>query len=99
MDVSTPRHLQALARSRRLALGLSQADVAARAEVSRKWVSDFERGEMPGAPLSLVLRLLEVLGIALEARTGDDAPAPPHAADPPDDVVDLDDLLAGYEDR
>jgi HTH-type transcriptional regulator/antitoxin HipB len=67
MNVTEGWQLQALTRDRRLALGLSQEAVATRAEVSRKWVSEFERGK-PSADLSLVLRLLVALGLQVEVH-------------------------------
>jgi HTH-type transcriptional regulator/antitoxin HipB len=60
------RDVAALARGRRLDLGWSQAETARRAKVSRKWVSDVERGK-EGVDLASVLRLLEALDIALES--------------------------------
>ena len=68
MNVTEGWQLQALTRDRRLALGLSQEAVAIRAEVSRKWVSEFERGK-PSADLSLVLRLLAALGLQVEVHS------------------------------
>ncbi|MBV9040759.1 MAG: helix-turn-helix transcriptional regulator, partial [Acidimicrobiia bacterium] len=62
-------------RSRRLELGLSQASVADRAGVSRKWVSEFESGK-PTAELGTLLRVLDALGLLLEVRSvGRDAKA------------------------
>lgn len=47
---------------RRRALDLSQAQVAVRAGVSRKWLSEFEQGKVT-AELGLVLRLLDSLDL------------------------------------
>lgn len=55
-------------RERRLALGLSQADVAAQVGASRQWVIDMEKGK-PRAELGMAFRLLEVLGISLQVKT------------------------------
>lgn len=79
-------------RGRRLDRGLSQAEVAAAAGVSRKWVSEFERGK-PGAELSAVLSVLAALDIDLEVNTpgrsgGHDANSTP--------ALDLDQHLADY---
>ena len=63
--INSIRDLAAVVRGRRQALGLTQQDLAARANVSRQWISAFERGR-PGSELQLILRLLE----ALELRPG-----------------------------
>lgn len=87
MDVTSLRDLAAIARGRRRELGLSQAELASRARVSRQWVSAFESGKAT-AEIGLVIRLLDVLDLRLavtEVETG----AAPHAAA----AVDLDALL------
>lgn len=87
MDVSSLRDLAALARGRRRELGLSQAELAARARVSRQWVSAFESGKAT-AEIGLVIRLLDALDLRLTvAEAG--ASAPPRGPAP----VDLDALL------
>jgi len=43
---------------------MSQADLAARAGVSRKWIYEFEAGK-PKAGLGLILRVMDTLGIQL----------------------------------
>lgn len=65
MQVRTSAELAAAAKGRRLDLGLSQTDLAGRAGVSRKWISEFEAGK-PRAELGLVLRVLEELGLRLD---------------------------------
>lgn len=84
--------LSSLVRGRRRALGLSQAELAARANVSRQWVSAFESGR-PGSELRLILRLLEALDLrisvdALDAKPQGDRQAP--------GAVDLDALLEDH---
>src|SRR5262249_46929089 len=59
------REIAAAVRGRRHDLGLSQAELASRAGVSRKWISEFESGKST-AELGLVLRVLDVLGWSLE---------------------------------
>jgi HTH-type transcriptional regulator/antitoxin HipB len=63
-EINSILDLSALVRGRRQALGLSQEDLADRANVSRQWISAFERGR-PGAELRLILRLLEALELRL----------------------------------
>jgi HTH-type transcriptional regulator / antitoxin HipB len=66
------RDLAAAIRGRRRELGLTQADLAMRAGVSRKWVYEFEAGK-PGAELQLILRVMDVLGLALDVGHTDGA--------------------------
>jgi HTH-type transcriptional regulator/antitoxin HipB len=95
-QINSIRDLAAAARGRRLDLGLSQAELAARARVSRQWVNEFEAGK-PTAELGLVIRLLDALGLRLtldergDGRGGDQPPRPR--------TVDLDALLEGYRER
>jgi len=53
-------------------MGLSQAELAERARVSRKWVYEFEGGKST-AELGLLLRVLDVLDLALELSRGTDS--------------------------
>jgi HTH-type transcriptional regulator/antitoxin HipB len=84
MDVVSLRDLAAVARGRRRELGLSQADLAARARVSRQWISAFESGKA-SAEIGLVIRLLDALDLRLAV-----AEAAPSSGTSP---VDLDALL------
>ncbi len=65
MLIASAADVGLVARARRAALKLGQADVARRVGVGRQWVVRFESGHA-GAELALVLRTLAVLG--LEAR-------------------------------
>jgi HTH-type transcriptional regulator / antitoxin HipB len=71
-DFTTPIHsirdLAAVIRGRRKDLGLSQAELAKRAGVSRKWIYEFEDGK-PTAEFGLVLRVLDVLDLQLTVAT------------------------------
>jgi len=84
--------LSSLVRGRRQALGLSQAELASRANVSRQWVSAFESGR-PGSELRLILRLLEALELRLSVNPLED---PTSARPAPPDAVDLDALLEAH---
>jgi y4mF family transcriptional regulator len=64
MKARSIRDLAAVVRGRRKDLGLSQAELADRAGVSRKWIYQFEAGK-PTAELRLILRVLEALGLVL----------------------------------
>ena len=90
MRIRSIRDLAGVVRGRRKDLGLNQAELASRAGVSRKWVYEFEAGK-PTAELSLLLRVLDALGLALEL-TGDQEARPPASGE----TVDLDALLEEY---
>jgi HTH-type transcriptional regulator/antitoxin HipB len=81
--------LAAAIRGRRQELGLSQAQLASRAHVSRAWVNAFESGK-PAAELRLVLAVVDALG--LELRLGESEDDPMRGG-----TVDLDELLDDYE--
>jgi HTH-type transcriptional regulator / antitoxin HipB len=93
MTVRSIRDLAAAVRSRRLDLGLNQADLARRAGVSRKWVYEFEAGK-PSAELGLILRVLDALDLALELAPGEQARGGGERAG-----VDLDSLIDGHRGR
>jgi HTH-type transcriptional regulator/antitoxin HipB len=81
------RTLAAAVRGRRLDLGLSQAELARRAGVSRQWVNEFEAGK-PAAELALVLRLLDALALELTVA--------PRSGETPRAPTDLDALLEDH---
>jgi HTH-type transcriptional regulator / antitoxin HipB len=86
MVIRSIRDIAAAVRGRRQDLGLTQADLALRAGVSRRWIYQFESGK-PTAALGHVLRVLDELGLQVEVRQSstDDRPS--------SDAVDLDVLL------
>ncbi len=65
MRVNSINDVAAMIRGRRLSLGLSQEQAAARAGVSRQWVSEVELGKST-AELGLVLGLLDALELDIE---------------------------------
>jgi HTH-type transcriptional regulator/antitoxin HipB len=77
-------------RNRRKTLGLSQAELARRADVGRQWLVAVEQGKM-GAELGLVLRTLAALGLRLAVVDPD---APGGALDDRLAAVDLDAVIA-----
>jgi HTH-type transcriptional regulator/antitoxin HipB len=91
MKVRSIRDLAAVVRGRRRDLGLSQAELAARAGVSRKWIYQFEAGK-PTAELRLILRVLDALGLVLDV-TYDEQTA---AGEP---TRDLDALIEAHRAR
>jgi HTH-type transcriptional regulator/antitoxin HipB len=88
MRARTPLDIGLTVRERRRELGLNQADLAAKAGVSRQWLVAVEKGK-PRVELGLVLRLLNVLGV--DVWLGD---LPAVTDGPPPIVMDLDRVIA-----
>lgn len=80
----------AMVRGRRRDLGLTQAQLATAAGVSRKWVYEFEGGK-PTAELGHVMRILDALRLYIDITDIDSHRNP---ANP-----DLDEILAEYLQR
>jgi transcriptional regulator with XRE-family HTH domain len=66
--IRTTRSLGAAVRSRRLALGWSQAKLADQLRVQRQWVIRLEAGS-DGAQIGTVLKALTVLGLSIVIGT------------------------------
>ncbi len=90
------RDVAATVRGRRQDLGLSQAELANRTGVSRKWIYEFEAGK-PTAEFGLVLRVLEALGLGLVLSENAVAGHRPSSDRPAG--VDLDQLLDDLQAR
>jgi HTH-type transcriptional regulator / antitoxin HipB len=84
MRIRNAKEIGALVRENRLKLRLSQAQLAERVDVSRLWIVNLEKGKST-AQLDLVLRTLDILGLALDMSATTTAP---HS-----DSIDLDKLL------
>ncbi|GAA2619323.1 helix-turn-helix domain-containing protein [Paractinoplanes durhamensis] len=67
MRIGNADDLGRYVRSRRGAARISQADLAIRAGVSRRWLSDLESGK-PTAEIGLVFKILGALGLYLDCR-------------------------------
>jgi HTH-type transcriptional regulator/antitoxin HipB len=93
MRVRSIRDLAAMVRGRRRDLGISQAELAARAGVSRKWVYEFEAGK-PTAELRLILRVLDALGLMFEVGVDEHASTSAGGG-----VADLDALIDQHRGR
>ncbi len=91
MKVRTIRDIAAVVRGRRRDLDLSQAELAVRAGVSRKWIYQFEGGK-PTAELGLILRVLDALGVVLDVTYDEQAAAGRPARD-------LDTLIEAHRGR
>lgn len=66
--IRTPNDLVQLLKSRRLELGESQSQFAARIRKTQAWVSDFERNITPNIYLGTFLEVLSLAGLTLEAK-------------------------------
>jgi HTH-type transcriptional regulator / antitoxin HipB len=95
MRLRTPEELGVLVREKRRALKLSQSAVAKPAGTSREWIVDLEKGK-PRVQLSLVLRTLVVLGIAIETQ---DEERKPRKARAQRAAVDIDQILKKFRRR
>jgi HTH-type transcriptional regulator/antitoxin HipB len=93
MRARSIRDFASAVRGRRMDLGMTQADLAARAGVSRKWIYEFEAGK-PNAELGLILRVLDTLGFQLELSFDEQSRAAAVG-----NAVDLDALIDEYRDR
>ena len=78
MFVRSARTLGMLLREQRRRRGLTQAQLARRAEVSRQWLSGLERGR-EGAELGRVLRTLACAGVILKFEELQPSPLDPTA--------------------
>jgi HTH-type transcriptional regulator / antitoxin HipB len=90
MTVRSTRDVAVVVRGRRNDLGISQAELARRAGVSRKWIYEFEAGK-PTAEFGLLLRVLEELGLGLELGIRSEPSRPRRP-----DAIDLDALLEEF---
>jgi HTH-type transcriptional regulator/antitoxin HipB len=79
MLTRTPADLGAVIRDRRKQLKLDQAGLAKKIGVSRQWLIELEHGH-PRAELGLVLRVIDALGINLDADIAQ-AKVPPSTVD------------------
>lgn len=97
MRMRSSRDIASAVRGRRQELGLSQAELANRAKVSRKWISEVEAGK-PTAELQLVIRVLEALGLMLDLAVPGTttAAAERERGEPP---IDLDAILDQHRRR
>ena len=93
MKARSIKDMAAAVRGRRKDLGMTQAELARRAGVSRKWIYEFEAGK-PTAELGLVMRVLDGLDFDLELAPRSSAPSPHRG-----ETVDLDALLDEHRRR
>jgi HTH-type transcriptional regulator / antitoxin HipB len=89
MTIRSIHDLAAAIRGCRTDLGMSQAELAKRTGVSRKWIYEFEAGK-PTAEFGLLLRVLDTLGLSIELTATD------RTTDPAETTVDLDAVIDEY---
>ena len=85
--IPTLGDLGAALRRHRLAAGLTQAQLAGRAGVSRQWVSEVAGGHRAGVEVGAVLDVAGALGLELVLRDRPDSHSPT-AADEGQDALD-----------
>jgi y4mF family transcriptional regulator len=95
MRLRTPADFGAAIRDRRLRARLTQAALARKIGVGRQWIVEVEKGK-PGAPLSLILRTLDALNIALQT---DEPTHNAKRASRKNKTVNLDSLLANLRQK
>jgi HTH-type transcriptional regulator/antitoxin HipB len=93
VNINSTRDLAAAVRGRRQDLRLTQADLAARAGVSRVWVSSLEAGKAT-VEFGLVLRLLDALDLRIDV-----AQVPNLSDVSKGPSLDLDSLIDEYRGR
>ncbi len=84
MRIIDAADLGGLIRAQRRELGLTQADLATKAGVSRRWLSDVEAGK-DSAEFGLVMRTLRALGMFVDIKATSRQAG-----------IDLDDVLARH---
>jgi HTH-type transcriptional regulator / antitoxin HipB len=89
LTIQSIHELAAAMRGRRTDLGMSQAELAKHAGVSRKWIYEFEAGK-PTAEFGLLLRVLDALGLGIELTPRN------RMADAAETTVDLDAVIDEY---
>lgn len=74
MRLASARDLGLYVRDRRRQFGMTQVDLSASAQVSRRWLSDLEAGK-PTAEIGLVFKVLHTLELILEASPAETGPS------------------------
>lgn len=93
---NTVQELSAVVQGVRRQHGISQADLALKAGLSRKFISEFEAGK-DTVELGRVLALMDALGIEVTLRVLGTDPVPAISGLQAE-LIDLDWLMADYQD-
>lgn len=99
MRAETVHQLQAIVRGRRKDLRISQESLGRAAGVSRKWLSEFERGATTAVELPLVLRVLAALDLGVEINATSGSPGDSSTRPDNHGPLDLDEVLGDYGNR
>ncbi len=91
MKIRSAKELGAFVRSRRQRCGLTQAELAGKAEVSALWISQLERGKS-SAQFCLILQTLKALDLALSIEEPDEEAGRASDETP---TINLDDIVGG----
>jgi len=94
--IRTPKDLVSLLKGRRLELGESQAQFAARIRKTQSWVSDFERNATPNIYLGTLLEVLSLAGFDLAAVDAGARHAPLPEVDDADLALDFPEEPTGF---
>lgn len=89
MRVRTAQDIGLMIRAQRRKLGLDQRSLAERVGVSRQWIVDAEKGKQR-APVGLLLRTLDTLGLRVSIVADATAPQRPSSVTP---AIDIDALV------
>jgi transcriptional regulator with XRE-family HTH domain len=92
--IRTVRDFSTIVRGRRRDAAWSQQQLADRADVSRSWLANLERGQ-PSTEVSRLFALLDALGLVLDVSSPDTTDGVASAR--PRAEVDLDEHLGRYE--
>lgn len=71
----------------RVAAGLTQSEIAKQLNVSRSWISQFERGQTKGVALARVLDIAEALGVTISLDYEGAEEQPQGAVIPPETIA------------
>ncbi|MDR1237488.1 MAG: helix-turn-helix domain-containing protein [Propionibacteriaceae bacterium] len=66
--VRTPHAGGPALKEARVAIGMTQTELAERAQVGRTWLSQFEEGLKLSAPLDMVFRVIAELAVTIEIQ-------------------------------
>ncbi|MCS3880387.1 transcriptional regulator with XRE-family HTH domain [Gordonia amarae] len=91
VEVSRSSDLGPALRAERLEQGTSQLALAEIAGVGRQWLNAFEMGDKPSAPLDMVMRVADALGVSVMLNR-----PVRHAPGNVPEPVDLNDLLERF---
>ncbi|AGF71115.1 helix-turn-helix domain-containing protein [Corynebacterium halotolerans] len=70
----------------RVAAGLTQSEIAKQLDVSRSWISQFERGQTKGVALARILDIAEALGVTISLDYEGAEEQPQGAVLPPETI-------------